>query len=116
MNNETPLTEVATHLPRAGAAVLTTFSYPVQSAVLVQIREIVVHWEEHGYVFDPIAYEATLEALCKSLGPAYDVVEKYFELNAMLKAQLAKADSLIEELGEHIARLAMAQQAEGEKS
>lgn len=72
MNEDTPLTEVAHHLPALAANALGTYHVDVQIAVLTTVRSSVVYLERMGVVLDPTAYEAVISALTLSLTPAYN--------------------------------------------
>lgn len=60
LRNETPLTEVAGHLPPEAADLLMGYSPEVQMAVLTVLREAICYWENKGIVLDPVAYAAVV--------------------------------------------------------
>jgi hypothetical protein len=74
MKPDTPLTEVAHHLPLDAALRLSKERGEIQTAVLAQIRTVVVFWETSRYVFDPVAYEGILDALVATLIPLYQTI------------------------------------------
>lgn len=63
MKPETPLPEVARHLPTKAAELLLSESPRIQEMVCTLIRDAVVFWEEQGVVLDPVAYQAVLNSL-----------------------------------------------------
>lgn len=106
MSPDTPLTEVAGHLPREAAAHLSDYAPEIQTAVLTQVRSTVVYWETRHYVFDPIAYEGLLNGLVPTLAPLYAEVFRLQVANASLRSRLAGADHLIKSMGTTIAEMA----------
>jgi hypothetical protein len=71
MNMETPLTEVAHHLPAETAGALGEFPQSVQVATLGAIRLTVSCWEEAGVSLDPMQYAVLLSTLTKTLSTTY---------------------------------------------
>lgn len=67
MNADTPLAEVALHLPKDAATLLLTQDELVQTCVLIHVRAAVVFWEQEGHVFDPVQYEGVLNGLVPAL-------------------------------------------------
>lgn len=98
MTPETPLPEVARHLPQAAAAILDQHSEGVQVYVLTQIRAIVVYWETQRYVFDPVAYEGILNAFVVNFAPLAAEIQRLNGDVAILQSQLLGADILIRTL------------------
>jgi len=112
---DTPLTEVARHLPREAATQLSDYEPDVQMAVLTQIRAMVVYWEKQ-HVFDPIAYEGLLNGLVPVLTLLYAELGRLRSENARLSALLAGADYLIKDMGETIAQMAAEPSADEERT
>ena len=101
MTPETPLAEVAHHLPMEAAGHLLNYPSDVQQIVLHQIRITLVFWEERGYNLDPIAMEAALIALVSPLASlTQDILEK-IGTNAALTSQLTSARRELELLRGH---------------
>lgn len=95
MTPETPLTEVAQHLPRESASLLMECDSDIQTAVLMHIRALIVYWETQRYVFDPIAYEGVLMGVVAMLIPLHaDLISLKMNIRG-LSFQLAEADDLI---------------------
>lgn len=87
MKDDTPLTEVAHHLPASSAAHLGEFPSKVQFAVLEAIRASVVFLEESDVRLDPTQYSAVLAAQVAMVTPAYHELFKTRE--ALERARLA---------------------------
>lgn len=105
MRPDTPLTEVATHLPLPAAQILDEMAEDVQEYVLSQMRRVIVWWEEQGYVLDPVSYEAVLTALVACLTPQAEEIRRAARTiatlaieNDELRANLTAAGALIEHL------------------
>lgn len=75
MNEATPLSEVATHLSADAAAILLQYSPDVQMAVLGAVRVAVMYWEEQNIAYDPITYQAVVNALVIMLAPVHHELE-----------------------------------------
>lgn len=105
MKPDTPLTEVAAHLPREAAGHLSNYNPNVQTAVLTQVRALVVFWEARGYAFDPIAYEGLLNGVVPTLAPIFAEVVRLRAENASLSVRLATADILVRSMGDTIAQM-----------
>lgn len=67
MKHDTPLEEVALHLPAATAAALGDTNFVIQEVVLTHVRDFVVDLERRGISLDSIAYDAVLGGLCEAL-------------------------------------------------
>lgn len=63
MNLETPLSEVANHLPSELAELLLDEHEWVQTLVLTQIRAVVITIEESGTTLDTIQYHSVIGAV-----------------------------------------------------
>lgn len=92
MNHDTPLDEVARHLPRNAAAQLLEQPPEVQTVVLKHTRSILVSWESQEHVrLDPIVSEILLNGLVPSLVPVYTELLQLWHANAVLHATLEGA-------------------------
>lgn len=81
MKLDTPLAEVAHHLPARTAAVVAGLSSMLQESVLTQVREFVVGIEAGRITLDQIAYEVVLESFVMStLSVLLDVQQLVFRL------------------------------------
>jgi hypothetical protein len=87
MNYDTPLPEVAHHLPVAAARMLGVEHPVVQESTLVHIRSLVSFMEEEGVELDPIQYTKILECLTVF---TIEAVRSHFEVCQELA--LAQAD------------------------
>lgn len=96
MKPDTPLEEVAHHLPLQAAKHLVTVPDYIQNAVLRQVRVVVVYWETQRYVFDPVAYEGILDAFVATLVPLYTETVKLRQVNSELASKAAGQEILIE--------------------
>lgn len=67
MNYDTPLTEVARFLPTSAAEILTRYPIPIQSAVLENVRNVLVMWEANSVHLDPVQLEGVLNGLVLTL-------------------------------------------------
>lgn len=105
MTPDTPLTEVAAHLPAETAALLLEHEPEVQSAVLTQVRAVVVFWETQRYVFDPIAYEGILRAFVPTLAPLYAEVLRLERERGRDRDRLQGAEVLLAALNHRIAEM-----------
>lgn len=65
MNADTPLPEVAGHLPPGAALVLAEFGeYPaIQRFVLTQLRSAMIYWESQRLDLDPIQWDVVVTTL-----------------------------------------------------
>lgn len=63
MKPDTPLPEVARHLPTRAAEQLLKEPYLVQEMTCQFIKDAVVFWEEQGAALDPLSYQAVLNSL-----------------------------------------------------
>jgi hypothetical protein len=63
MNQDTPLEEVAAHLPAEAAEYLLPFPPGIQRVVLGQLRIVVAYWEGRGLTMDPITYEIVITSI-----------------------------------------------------
>lgn len=95
MNPDTPLPEVAQMLPKEAAQMLLPASQNVQGAVLRQLRALLVYWEQHHYVLDPVALEGIVTAFVASLTPLHMALEKDAIEIAQLKGRLLAAEILL---------------------
>lgn len=71
MNSETPLTEVAHHLPAQAAGILGDCPNAIQIAVLTTIRSFVCHLETAEVTLDPIQYDIILAGVAYVLIPVH---------------------------------------------
>lgn len=76
MNRETPLEEVARHLPTEVAQVMIPYSYPVQESVLRQTRSALTGLEEMKAMLDPVQMEAFLTVFVGSIAPLTDALHR----------------------------------------
>jgi len=67
MKPDTPIAEVALHLPAPAAALLSECDPAIQEAVLADVRTFVVTIEEGGATLDAIAYGVVLGGLVPML-------------------------------------------------
>lgn len=86
MTPDTPLPEVAHLLPQEAASWLSERDSFIQTSVLTQLRILVVFWESHGHVFDPIVYEGIINALVPSLAAMNDEILRLRRENERLRA------------------------------
>jgi hypothetical protein len=85
---DTPLAEVARHLPTKAADHLLKEDAFVQEMVCTLIRDAVVFWEEQGVVLDPMAYQAVLNSLvAQSVGVVRNL-ERLVRENELLRSRL----------------------------
>lgn len=82
MQHDTPLTEVAHHLPSIAAGVLSDISNPVvQELVLKNVRSFVVAIEDRGVELDALEYDAVLSAFVAcQIAWSQEGVELYWRL------------------------------------
>lgn len=64
---DTPLPEVAAHLPRESARSLMELPNHVQVAVLHSLRGMIAGWESTGVTLDPIQFEGVTAAVVEQL-------------------------------------------------
>lgn len=95
MTPETPLPEVAHHLPAQAAEHLLAYDPIVQEATLKQVRDMVVFWETQRYIFDPVAYEGILMAVVATVASLYHE-------GALLSSRAFAAETLNEILAEQL--------------
>lgn len=105
MNLDTPIHEVAQHMPQEAAAFLMRHSEEVQIATLTQIRSIVAYFETKRVVMDPIAYDAILRGMTLVLAPLYEEITRLRDVNARLSSQVEGADTLISGMAQTISEL-----------
>jgi hypothetical protein len=63
MTLDTPLAEVAAHLPRQAAITLVEKHPLVQKTTLEMVRSALVFWETNGVDLDPIQFDAVVTIL-----------------------------------------------------
>lgn len=90
MNVDTPLEEVALHLPKEAASLLCGQDTLVQTCVLIHVRAAVVFWETEGYVFDPVQYEGVLNGLVPTLASLSNEMLRIQGENEALGLMLAR--------------------------
>lgn len=105
MRPDTPLDEVARHLPINAAKSLVHVEETIQTAILRQVRVLVVYWETQRYVFDPVAYEGILDAVVATLIPLYRENIAHRLAGQDLANRLAAAEILIESMTQTMAEM-----------
>ncbi len=108
MRPDTPLDEVARHLPLNAAKTLVGEDPLIQDAVLRQVRVMVVYWESQRYVFDPVAYEGILDAVVATVIPLIKEAAVLRLTSKELASRVAGAEILIESMTETISELTAA--------
>jgi len=99
MMPDTPLEEVASHLPAEAAKYLMGRNdQNLEQAVLKHIRTLVVFWETHNYVFDPVLYEGMLTALVPSMCGIYAELFKSIDEKVLLNHKLRIAEATVDSL------------------
>lgn len=106
MSPDTPLEEVARHLPPEAAEHLDGLHSEVQIQTLTLLRVVVSYWDANNYTFDPIAYEGMVNALVGSIAPLFDALRDLNEANSALAQRLASADLLIASMARTLEMLA----------
>lgn len=105
MNEDTPLSEVSTHLGDFATDILARCEPVVREATLEILREVIVYWEGQRQVFDPVAFERVLDALVSAVVPlAMDVRAAAAEIH-YLRSRLTGADLLIQAMSQTISDL-----------
>lgn len=75
MNIETPLEEVAQHLPTEAASFLLAQPSEVQMYALMSVRLTVSSFEANGAQMDPMTYDAVVSALTSVfVGAGHDAI------------------------------------------
>lgn len=102
MKENTPLAEVAAHLPQEAAQLLMLCSDSVQTEVLRQMRSVIVYLEESDCLFEPVSYEFILNAVVASIAPLYgEIFAVHMEL-ASAESRLMDAEALVASLSKTI--------------
>lgn len=73
MNEDTPLTEVAHHLPAETAAYLMDLSTTTQNAVLKSVRSFVAALEERT-TLDPFQYEVVVDVFAVTISAHFEAM------------------------------------------
>lgn len=74
MNEDTPLREVAQHIPAAVAMELIELSEDLQESVLMTVRAAVLGLEEMGCHLDPVQYDAVVSQFAIIAMPAHQEI------------------------------------------
>lgn len=81
MKHDTPLIEVAHHLPAATASFLGTCNSVVQEVVLGSVRTFVTEIEARGVALDTLAYDAVIEVyVAGQIAIAREATELHYRL------------------------------------
>lgn len=74
MKSDTPLTEVAHHLPAEAAGLLGTAPWAVQESVLRAVRDYVCYLERSEVTLDPMQYDTIIGSVVLVLMPAHNAI------------------------------------------
>lgn len=90
MNRDTPLKEVAHHLPAEAAEVLGEQGETIQLGVLACVRESICTLEEMGVGLDPVQYQAVVGVLVASAGALFEEIDQLATQLGRAKAEISR--------------------------